>query len=84
MIFIIDADGQANCSRFFTEELKSGPETALTYGTGNPARAVCKTRYENIDVITATAALNDATAEFTAFDKRKQEYIARNIIGCGN
>lgn len=82
-VLIIDADGQANCSRFFTEELKSGLETALTDGTGNPARAVCETRYENIDIITATAALNDATAAFTAFDKRKQERIARNIIEYG-
>lgn len=82
-VLIIDADGQANCSRFFTEELKSGLETALTDGTGNPARAVCETRYENIDIITATAALNDATATFTAFDKRKQERIARNIIEYG-
>ncbi|MBD5130030.1 MAG: ParA family protein [Ruminococcaceae bacterium] len=32
-VLIIDADGQANCSRFFTEELKSGLETALTDGT---------------------------------------------------
>lgn len=82
-VLIIDADGQANCSRFFTEELKSGLETALMDGTGNPARAVCETRYENIDIITATAALNDATAAFTAYDKRKQERIARNIIEYG-
>lgn len=83
-VLIIDADGQANCSRFFSDELKSGLEKALTDGTGNPAKAVCKTRYENIDIITATPALNEATAEFASFDRRKQEKIARNIIGYGS
>lgn len=57
-------DGQANCSRFFTEELKSGLEQALVSSEVSPETALCHTRYDNIDIITATKELNSIATLF--------------------
>lgn len=55
-VLIIDVDGQANCSRFFTEKLKEGLDKAFVNTEVLPETALCHTRYDNIDIITATPA----------------------------
>ncbi len=58
-VLVIDMDGQSNSSRFFADVPKGGLEQALTKSIVNPDVALCTTRYPNIDVLTATPALND-------------------------
>ena len=77
-------DGQANCSRFFTEELKSGLEQALVSSEVSPETALCHTRYDNIDIITATQKLNGITSEFDSFTDEEQAAIARKILSFGS
>ncbi|MDE7195356.1 MAG: ParA family protein, partial [Oscillospiraceae bacterium] len=83
-VLIIDTDGQANCSRFFTDKPKAGLDKALTSIEVTPENALCKTRYENIDIVTATAALNRAAVRFEKLSDEEQEEIARNIISFGS
>lgn len=83
-VLIIDVDGQANCSRFFTEELKSGLEQALVSSEVSPETALCHTRYDNIDIITATPKLNGIISEFDSFSDEEQAAIARNILSFGS
>ena len=52
-VLVIDIDGQANCSRFFTDNQKEGLDKALVNADISPENALCSTRYENIDIITA-------------------------------
>ena len=82
-VLIIDVDGQANCSRFFTEELKSGLDKALVNTEVSPETALCHTRYDNIDIITATPRLNSITSEFDSFTDEEQAAIARKIFSFG-
>lgn len=56
-VLVIDFDGQANSSRFFAEP-KAGLETALIKKNFSPTVARSSTRYPNIDIVTATSALN--------------------------
>ena len=77
-------DGQANCSRFFTEELKEGLEQALVNTEFSPETALCHTRYDNIDIITATPKLNGITSEFDSFSDEEQAAIARKILSFGS
>lgn len=83
-VLIIDADGQANCSRFFTEEMKDGLEQALVNTEVSPETALCHTRYDNIDIITATPKLNSITSEFDSFTYEEQAAIARKILSFGS
>ena len=83
-VLIIDVDGQANCSRFFTEELKSGLEQALVSSEVSPEMALCHTRYDNIDIITATPKMNSITSEFDSFTDEEQAAIARKILPFGS
>ena len=83
-VLIIDVDGQANCSRFFTEELKEGLDKALVNTEVSPETALCHTRYDNIDIITATPKLNGITSEFDSFTDEEQAAIARNILSFGS
>ena len=62
-VLVIDFDGQANSSRFFAEP-KAGLETALIKRNCLPTVARSSTRYPNIDILTATAALNFVAAQF--------------------
>lgn len=83
-VLIIDVDGQANCSRFFTEELKKGLDKALLNTEVSPETALCHTRYDNIDIITATQKLNGITSEFDSFSDEEQAAIVRNILSFGS
>ena len=83
-VLIIDADGQANCSRFFTEEMKDGLEQALVNTEVSPETGLCHTRYDNIDIITATPKLNSITSEFDSFTDEEQAAIARKILSFGS
>ena len=83
-VLIIDTDGQANCSRFFTDKPKAGLDKALTSVEVTPEKALCKTKYNNIDIITATAALNRAAVRFEKLSDEEQAEIARNIISFGS
>lgn len=82
-VLIIDTDGQANCSRFFTNEQKAGLDKALLNAEDALDKALCKTRYENIDIITATPKLNDVSAVFDTFSEEKQRLIAKKVISFG-
>ena len=83
-VLIIDVDGQANCSRFFTEELKSGLDKALVNTEVSPETAICHTRYDNIDIITATKELNSIATLFGHLTDEEQTSYARRIaIGIG-
>lgn len=79
-VLVIDIDGQANCSRFFVDEPKEGLEVALTKAMVTPTIALCNTRYPNIDVITATSALNDVVSAFCELPEETQKEIAEKII----
>ena len=79
-ILIVDLDGQANCSRFFVDEPKAGLEQALTKTMVSPAIALAPTRYPNIDIISATPALNDIVSIFYALPEETQRHNAEKII----
>lgn len=79
-VLIIDLDGQANCSRFFVDEPKTGLELALTKSIVAPDIALCATRYPNIDIITATSAINDIVSAFSALSIDKQRENVRKTI----
>lgn len=79
-VLVIDLDGQANCSRFFADEPKEGLERCLTTDGISPTIALCETRYPNIDIITATAAINDVISDFCELSADMQRRIAENII----
>lgn len=76
-VLVVDLDGQANCSRFFVDEPKAGIENALTNST---VASVSSTRYPNIDIITATSALNDIVSIFYALPKEQQIVNAETLI----
>ncbi len=82
-VLIIDMDGQGNCSRFFADKPKDGDGLAMALtdiAVSASSSARCVTRYENIDIITSTAALNKAAVEFQALDEDTQDKIAKKII----
>lgn len=79
-VLVVDLDGQANCSRFFVDEPKAGLEVALTKQMVSPTIALSPTRYPNIDVITATSALNDIVSIFYALPPNMQRENAEKII----
>lgn len=79
-VLVIDLDGQANCSRFFADEPKAGLEKALTNNMVTPTVARCHTRYPNIDIITATSALNDIVSLFYALPDEAQRENAEKVI----
>lgn len=79
-VLVIDVDGQANCSHFFADELKEGLEVALTKVMVTPTIALSPTRYPNIDVITATPALNDIISIFYALPEKTQRENAEKVI----
>lgn len=57
-VLVVDLDGQANSSRFFTENPKPGLADALVDAAAAPEIALCTTRYDNIDIITARHLMN--------------------------
>lgn len=79
-VLVVDLDGQANCSRFFVDEPKAGLEMALTNDAVPPAVALSNTRYPNIDIITATSALNDIVSVFYALSEDTQRKNAEKIV----
>ena len=50
----------------------------------SPETALCHTRYDNIDIITATPKLNSIISEFDSFADEEQAAIARNILSFGS
>lgn len=79
-VLLIDMDGQANCSRFFVDEPKAGLEQALTESIVEPSIALSPTRYPNIDIITATAALNDIVSLFYALPETEQFENTKKLL----
>lgn len=82
-VLVIDVDGQANCSRFFTDESKEpkeGLERALTEAAVTPIVALSETRYPNIDIISATSKLNDIVSLFYALSDKQQRENAEKLI----
>lgn len=78
-VLVVDLDGQANSSRFFTENPKPGLAEALI-DAATPENALCATRYNNIDIITATPELNNIISRFGAFSEEHQCRQAEKIF----
>lgn len=78
-VLVVDLDGQANSSRFFAEP-KAGLEASLKTDVISPTNALCKTRYPNIDIITATSAINDVLSDYCRLPANLQQRIAEKII----
>lgn len=79
-VLVIDVDGQANCSHFFADELKEGLDRALTEAAVTPTIALSPTRYPNIDIITATADLNNIAPLFYNLTEEMQRENAEKLI----
>ena len=77
-VLVIDTDGQSNTSQFFLDEPTSGLEKVLL-GKSNTVNAA-NTRYPNLDVICATAAINDVVSTFSGFAEKKQHDIADRLV----
>ena len=78
-VLVIDFDGQANSSRFFAEP-KAGLETALIKRNCLPTMAKSSTRYHNIDILTATPALNLVAAQFEQLPEDVQTANVRKVL----
>ena len=78
-VLVIDFDGQANSSRFFAEP-KAGLETALIKKSFSPTVARSTTRYPNIDIVTATSALNLIAAQFEQLSDEVQTSNVRKVM----
>lgn len=76
---VVDMDGQGNCSRFFSDNPKSGLAQSLITST-SPDIACCNTRYENIDIITSTAELNNIISTFGTFSEEQQRQQTEKIF----
>lgn len=79
-VLVIDVDGQANCSHFFADELKEGLNRALTEAAVSPTIALSPTRYPNINIITATADLNNIAPLFYNLTEEMQRENAEKLI----
>lgn len=79
-VLVVDLDGQANISRFFTDEPKAGLEASLKTDVISPTNALCETRYPNIDIITATSAINDVLPDYCGLPADLQQRIAEKVI----
>lgn len=79
-VLVVDLDGQANISRFFADEPKAGLEACLKTDIVSPTNALCETRYPNIDIITATSAINDVLTDYCRLPEDFQQRIAEKII----
>lgn len=77
-VLVIDTDGQSNTSRFFADNPKNGLERVLL-GESEELNAE-GTRYDNISIISATAAINNAAGTFGGFSEKKQAEIADGIV----
>lgn len=75
-VLVIDTDGQSNTSRFFINEPKNGLERVLL--GENEVLTAENTRYDNISIISATAAINNAVGTFGGF-RRKSRARSRRI-----
>ena len=78
-VLVIDFDGQANSSRFFAEP-NAGLETALIKRNCLPTVAKSSTRYPNIDILTATPALNLVSAQFEQLPEDVQTANVRKVL----
>ena len=78
-VLVIDFDGQVNSSRFFAEP-KAGLETALIKKSFSPTVARSTTRYPNIDIVTATSALNLIAAQFEQLSDEVQTANVRKVM----
>lgn len=77
-VLVIDTDGQSNTSRFFVDAPKNGLERVLL-GESEELNAE-GTCYDNISIITATAAINNTVGTFGGFSEKKQRCIAESIV----
>lgn len=74
-VLVMDCDGQQNTSRFFADTLpNTGLEQALIRSDVSPMAALQHTRYENIDVLISSEAMNTCTEEFCKLTAAVQEY----------
>lgn len=81
-VLVIDTDGQSNTSRFFLDEPKAGIEKVLL-GEIEAIRGE-ETRYPNLDVITATAAINNVVSTFSGFAEKKQREMADRLVNANS
>ena len=77
-VLVIDTDGQSNTSRFFVDEPKNGLERVLL--GESEELSVENTRYDNISIISATAAINNSVGIFGGFSEEKQTESTDKIV----
>ena len=79
-VLFMDCDGQQNASRFLCDELPDADhgleKLLLTAPAILPSILKVQSRYENLDVIAATAAINDAAEKYAVQSKElKKEQL---------
>lgn len=77
-VLVIDTDGQCNTTRFFDNKPSKGLESFLLGGDKLPDAN--ETRYDNISIISATAAINDAVGEFEKLPDKERGKIVSKLI----
>lgn len=77
-VLVIDTDGQSNTSRFFGNAPREGLESFLLGKSKIPEAAT--TRYDNISIISATAAINNAIGDFEQFSDKERGKIADKLV----
>lgn len=81
-VLVVDCDGQQNAARFLCDTLPEpdrGLERVLLEGKISPLALRQQSRYENISVLAATPAMNDAAAEFAALPPERQKFNLEQI-----
>ncbi len=72
-VLVVDADGQQNTARFFSNALPAmGIEDALLTENHSPIEALSETRYSNIDVLISTERMNRCAEIFSKFPPEVQ------------
>lgn len=73
-VLVVDCDGQQNASRFLAKDLSEvGIEETLTNTATSPKEALSSTRYEHIDVLTSTTAMNICAEKFQSLEATEKD-----------
>ena len=84
-VLVVDCDGQQNASRFLADELKEdGVEQVLINAAVAPEQSLSTTRYEHIDVLTSTAAMNNCAETFNSIDDIEKKTNLNKLVSFWN
>ena len=84
-VLLLDNDKQGNCSKFFRRHSYEHPSCAeiLTERHYDTRKAIQKTDYENLDIISANMLLLTANRKLLLEVSRQQQTILRKSIATG-